>query len=151
LESLASLETKIVPPMALSAPKNNLLNKAIFTGKSWEQSASHAPARHICGDLLVTSGITARAPDGSLVAPYDMRGQSHQVVANVADILLAAGTTADKIVKVTIYVVSIDEFVIEKDIWSQLFIGRPASTLIEVKRLQDPEMVVEIEVLAQVS
>lgn len=80
-----------------------------------------------------------------------MRGQCLQVVANLVDVLVAGGTNTGAIVKVTIYVTSIDQFLAAKDAWLPLFVNRPSSTLIEVKRLQVTEMVVEIEALAELS
>ncbi len=124
---------------------------AIFTGKAWERGAPHAPGRIARGELLLTSGITARDPSGKLVAPNDMRGQCRQVVSNLVDVLKAAGTNESKILKLCVYVTSIDEYMAAREVWQGLYVNRPASTLVEVRRLQMPEMVVEVEAVAELS
>ena len=121
----------------------------IFTGKSWERGAPHAPGRVAPGSLLLTSGITARDPDGKLVAPNDMQGQCRQVVSNLLDVMRAAGTNESKILKLSVFVTSIDEYLAAKDVWKVLYVNRPASTLVEVRRLQMPEMVVEVEAVVE--
>lgn len=120
----------------------------VFTGKPWEAGAPHAPGNLAAGRLLFTSGITARAPDGELIAPGDMRRQAALVVANLKDVLGAGGADVGDIVKLTVYVTSVDDFIEARDVWSPLYARRPASTLVEVARLQHPGMVIEIEVVA---
>jgi enamine deaminase RidA (YjgF/YER057c/UK114 family) len=70
------------------------------------------------------------------------------VVSNLADVLASGGATLDDILKVTIYTVDIDGFLSAEPQWRPLFRARPASTLVEVRRLQLPQMLVEIEVVA---
>ena len=120
----------------------------VFTGKPWEVAAPHAPGNLATGRLLYTSGITARAHDGELVAPGDMRQQTAWVVANLKDVLSAGGADVAGIVKLTVYVTSVDDFLGVRDVWSPLYVHRPASTLVEVARLQHPGMVIEIEAVA---
>lgn len=123
----------------------------VFTGKAWERSAPHAPGRLVSGRLLITSGITARDPNGELVSSNDMRGQCRQVVSNLVDVMRAAGTEEGKIVGLRVFVTSIDEYLAARDIWKILYVNRPVSTLIEVRRLQVPEMMVEIEAMVELA
>jgi enamine deaminase RidA (YjgF/YER057c/UK114 family) len=121
----------------------------IFTGKAWERSAPHSPGRIAHGSLLLTSGITARDADGKLVAPNDMLGQCRKVVSNLFDVMRAAGTNERRILKLSVFVTSIDEYLAAKEVWKILYVNRPASTLVEVRRLQMPEMVVEVEAVVE--
>lgn len=124
-------------------------NGHVFTGKLWERGAPHAPGRVTHGPLLLTSGITARDPSGNLVAPNDMAGQCRQVISNLADVMDAVGVNEKRIVKLCVFVTNIEEYLAAKEIWQCLYVSRPASTLVEVRRLQLPEMVVEIEAVVE--
>jgi 2-iminobutanoate/2-iminopropanoate deaminase len=121
----------------------------IFTGKPWEQNVPHAPANISSGRLLHVSGITARLPDGSVAGPGDMRRQAEQILQNIKDVYKAAGADLGRIVRMTIYVTSIEDWRKASDVISELYASRPAATLIEVSRLATPEMVLEIETTAE--
>lgn len=62
--------------------------------------------------------------------------------------LRAAGADYGDVVKYTMYTTDIDAFGRHADLWRSYFIDRPASTLVEVRRLVMPEMMVEIEAVA---
>lgn len=121
----------------------------IYTGKAYERTFAHAPGNVVEGRLLFTSGITARRSDGVLVSG-GMRSQAEQVVANLKDIFEKAGTACDQIVKLTIYVTDIDEYMLIKDACAELLSNNPSSTLIQVPRLASTAMKVEIEAVATI-
>ncbi len=123
----------------------------IMTGKPWETGARHAPGTLVEGKILFTSGLTARNPDGVLQGPGDMAVQAAQVCQNMKDVLAAAGTDTSSLAKLVIYVTSIDEFMKHSSAIADLFSHKPSSTLIEVPRLQEKEMVIEIEAMAEVA
>jgi 2-iminobutanoate/2-iminopropanoate deaminase len=100
------------------------------------------------GRVLHTAGITARDADGAVVGEGDMRAQVAQCFANLDDILANAQTSFERIVKFTIFTTDIDRFNHDtRDIRFPYFSGRPAATLVEVRRLVDPRMLVEIEAI----
>jgi enamine deaminase RidA (YjgF/YER057c/UK114 family) len=100
------------------------------------------------GRILFTAGITARDSDGKVIGKGDMRAQIEQCFLNVGDILRAAGTDFGNVLKWTMYTTDIDEFSKNADVYKRHFINSPASTLVEVRRLIFPEMLVEIEAVA---
>jgi enamine deaminase RidA (YjgF/YER057c/UK114 family) len=77
-----------------------------------------------------------------------MRAQMEQCFRNVGDVLHAAGTDFGNVLKWTMYTTDIDEFSKNADVYKRHFINSPASTLVEVRRLIFPEMLVEIEAVA---
>jgi len=122
---------------------------SVFTGKPREAATRHAPAHIVSGRLLITSGLTARDEAGQVVGPGDMRAQIAQVIANLRDVLAAGGADFERLVKLVIYVTDIDEYLLHADLIAPLYAARPSSTLVEIQRLQLPEMVVEIEAIAE--
>jgi enamine deaminase RidA (YjgF/YER057c/UK114 family) len=123
--------------------------QSVFTGKSWERNVPHAPANISTGRLLHVSGITARLPDGTVAGPGDMQAQAEQVLQNIRDVYAAANASTENIVRMTIYVTDIDAWRAASDTIAELYSSRPAATLIEVSRLANPDMVLEIETTAE--
>jgi len=77
-----------------------------------------------------------------------MRAQVTQCFANLADILAAANAKFQNVIKFTMFTTDIDAFNREtRDIRLPHFSGRPAATLVEVSKLVDPRMLVEIEAI----
>jgi 2-iminobutanoate/2-iminopropanoate deaminase len=101
--------------------------------------------------LLFISGITARTADGTLVGKDDIEAQSDQIFRNIDNILKAAGATLDDIVKTTAYVMNPDDFNRFRSV-REKYIGfePPASTIVTVSRLYDPDMLVEVEAVATI-
>jgi enamine deaminase RidA (YjgF/YER057c/UK114 family) len=126
-------------------------SRPIYTGKPWEQTVRHAPGNIASGSVVYTSGLTARDPDGKLVAPGEMRPQVEKVVANCKDVLAAAGADLSRILKLSIFVTSIPEFMANNGALQELMACSPSSTLVEVSALQEPGMVVELEAIAEIS
>jgi 2-iminobutanoate/2-iminopropanoate deaminase len=117
-------------------------------GKHFEATVPFSLGVISSGRLLHTAGITARDADGNVIGDGDMRAQVTQCFANLADILANAATSFDKVVKFTIFTTDIDRFNPDtRDIRFPYFSGRPAATLVEVSKLVDPRMLVEIEAI----
>lgn len=117
-------------------------------GKPFEKKVPFSLGVISSGRMLHTAGITARDAEGDVVGPGDMRAQVAQCFSNLADILKACGAGFGDVVKYTIYTTDIALFdSTTRDIRHPCFVDRPASTLIEVSRLIDPAMLVEIEAI----
>src|SRR5471030_3216317 len=102
------------------------------------------------GDMLFISGQVARSFEGGTeIVGKDEYEQTRQIFSRIDRIIKAAGGTMDNLVKMTIYVVDIEK---NTEVWRarrEFFTGDfPASTLVEVRSLAKPEVLVEIETVA---
>jgi enamine deaminase RidA (YjgF/YER057c/UK114 family) len=102
------------------------------------------------GDMLFISGQVARAFEGGAgMVGKDEYEQSKQIFSRIERIIKAAGGTMDNLVKMTIFVVNIKN---NTEVWRarrEFFTGDfPASTLVEVRSLAKPDVLVEIEAVA---
>ncbi|VWX57769.1 RidA family protein [Sphingorhabdus sp. 109] len=101
------------------------------------------------GDLLLLSGQAAIDEQGQVVGIADFDAQLRQVFINIDRILQAAGSSRDKIIKVTIYLTDMENFakiVQARKIYFNA--PYPADTTLEVKALALPDLMVEIDVIA---
>ncbi|MFW0794819.1 RidA family protein [Gordonia sp. CPCC 205515] len=102
------------------------------------------------GDLVMVSGMTARADDGETVVGGDY-DQAMVVFGKIKNLVEAAGGVMDDVVKMTIYVTEIGN---NTEVWKarqEFFTGDfPACTLVEVSSLAKPEIRLEIEATAVV-
>jgi len=126
------------------------MREMIFIGKPWESRVCWGLGVITAGKFLYSSGITARDPDGNIVGVGDMRVQITQAFNNLGDVLRAAGVGYDRVIKYTMYTTDIEAFMKEAEVWQRHFIQRPASTLVEVRRLVHPDMLVEIEAVVEI-
>lgn len=122
----------------------------VHIDKPWVKKIAFAQGVTVEGKLLFSSGITARAPDGSVVGVGDIRTQIETCFANLGDVLRAVGADFGDVVKYTMYTTDIDAFREHTDVYRAHFIDHPASTLVEVSKLAHPDMTVEIEAVARI-
>lgn len=112
---------------------------------------SHATAIEAAGRLVFISGMTARRADGSIAGPGDVREQTRQVCENLKAAVAAAGGTLADICRVDVYVRNIEDFAKIHEIRAEYFSNPlPASTMVEVSKLVDPEYLIEISAIAVV-
>lgn len=102
------------------------------------------------GDMLFISGQIARPFEGGAgIVGKDEYEQTKQIFSRIDRIVKAAGGTMDDLVKMTIYVVNMEK---NTEVWRarrEFFSDEfPASTLVEVRSLAKPEVLVEIETIA---
>ncbi len=117
----------------------------IASGTPWEPIVGYSRAVRIANTVYM-SGTTATDEAGALVAPGDPYGQTRQALRNIERALVASGATMADVVRTRIFVTNISQ-------WDQIgrahgeVFGtiRPATTMVEVRALIDPEMLVEIE------
>lgn len=102
------------------------------------------------GHLIFASGQVSRDVDGNTVGVGDIKAQTRQVLENLKDVLEEGGATLDDVVKVTVFVTNVAEqfaqiHEVRSEFWKD---GYPASTLVEISALANPELLIEIEALA---
>lgn len=101
------------------------------------------------GDLVFISGVTSRAPDGSVVGVDDITLQTETAIKNLAAIVEAAGGTLSDIVKVTVFLRNMEQFREVHEVRRRFFMQPyPASTMVEISRLVDARSLIEIEAIA---
>lgn len=97
-------------------------------------------------DLLFVSGVVGVDESGALVGGDDAVAQTRQIFANLRRVLNAAGATPADVVKVTVYLLAVEDRERINPLRKEFFgTARPASTLVEVSALAVPGARVEIE------
>ena len=101
--------------------------------------------------MIFVAGTVSRNKQGEIVGVGDMRAQILQIAENLRISLAAAGATFKDLVSTTTYVTAIDEFFKNAEARAVIFSDcYPTSTTVEVRRLSQPELMVEIAVTAMV-
>jgi enamine deaminase RidA (YjgF/YER057c/UK114 family) len=123
----------------------------IASGAPWEPLVGYSRAVRV-GNEIHVSGTTSLDENGILVGPGDAGAQTRQILNIIRQALEKAGASMSDVVRTRIYVTDISQ-------WEDIgrahgsFFGdiRPAATMVEVSRLMDPDMLVEIEATAIVT
>jgi len=124
--------------------------RLISSGSPYEPLIGFSRAVRV-GNTIYISGTVAWGEDGKLTAPGDMYSQARQAISNIEKALEEMGATLKDVVRTRIYVTDISRLEEAARAHGEAFGEvRPASTMIEVSGLAQPEMLVEIEAVAVV-
>ncbi|MEM8798655.1 MAG: RidA family protein [Pseudomonadota bacterium] len=104
------------------------------------------------GDFIFVSGQAALSDTGEIVGVGDFDAQAEATFSNLRKILEAAGSTLKQVVKVTIFLTDMSHFPKMIDLRARHFTKPyPADTIVEVRQLALPELMIEIEAVALTS
>lgn len=128
----------------------------LVAGKATPRGAF--PHVKVAGGFIFVSGTSSRRPDntiaGATVDEYgttalDIREQTRAVIANIADLLAAAGASLADLVSVTTYLVNMNDFGGYNQVWAEHFDHTgPTRTTVAVHQLPHPHLLIEIQAVA---
>lgn len=122
----------------------------ISTGTRWEPVVGYSRAVK-AGNHIYVSGTTATDKDGEVVGINDPYAQTVQTIENVKKALNRGGAELSDVVRTRIFVTDIDSWESVGRAHGEYFGDiRPATSMVEISRLIDPRMLVEIEAVAVV-
>jgi enamine deaminase RidA (YjgF/YER057c/UK114 family) len=134
--------------------------ETISSGTEWESTVGYSRAVRV-GSQIHVSGTTATDEDGEIVGVGDPYRQTRQALANIESALQEAGAGLDDVVRTRIFVTDIDQweavgraqsgdyFLPSVGAHGEVFGDvRPVTSMVEVSRLIDPDMLVEMEAVA---
>ncbi len=121
-----------------------MTRRNVSTGGPWEGKIGYSRAVRV-GQSVQVSGTTAMTPSG-LVGKGDPYAQTIQTLKTIEAALAQAGALMADVVRTRIYMANIEQWQDVGRAHGEVFGAiRPATTMVEVKRLIDPDMLVEIE------
>ncbi len=125
------------------------MKKIISTTKAPAAIGPYSQAIEVNG-LLFTSGVIPIDPETNTLVEGDVAVQARQAIGNLKNLIEAAGSSMDKVVKTTVFIKNMNDFGTINDIYKDYFTSDfPAISCVEVARLPK-DVLIEIEAIAVV-
>lgn len=100
------------------------------------------------GDMIYTSGMIPIIPETGELETGDIKAQARQAIGNLIALLNEAGSSADLVVKTTVFIKNMDDFAAVNEVYATFFKENcPARSCVEVARLPK-DVLIEIEAIA---
>jgi enamine deaminase RidA (YjgF/YER057c/UK114 family) len=120
----------------------------ISSGARWEEIVGYSRAVRL-GNVVEVAGTTAVDEEGNVVGPDDPYTQTQYILHKIEKALQAAGASLGDVVRTRIFVTDIGRWEAVGRAHGEFFRAiKPAATMVEVKALISPELLVEIEATA---
>ncbi len=121
--------------------------EVIFTEKAPAAIGPYSQAIKI-NNMVYTSGMLPVVPETGEVAQGDAAAQADQVLKNLNEVLVTAGTNFDNVIKTTVFIKNMGDFAAINEVYKKYFTANfPSRTCVEVARLPK-DVLVEIECIA---
>ena len=121
------------------------MRQLVSSGTPWEPVIGYSRAVRV-GDVVHVSGTTSTDATGRLVGIGDAGAQTRQALENIRTALERAGAEMRHVVRTRMYVTDISRWEAIGRTHGEYFAAiRPATSMVEVRALIDPDMLVEIE------
>lgn len=121
----------------------------IYTEKAPAAIGPYSQAVKVNGTVY-TSGQIAIVPETGNIEATDVQGQTTQVMENLKQVLAAAGTSFDNVVKTTCFLADIADFAAFNEVYGKYITEKPARSCVAVKDLPKGALV-EVEVIAVIA
>ena len=119
------------------------------SGAKWERVVGYSRAVRV-GDRIYVTGTTATDENGEIVGVDDAYAQTVQVIKNIERALQALGAELENVVRTRMFVTDISRWEEYGQAHGEFFREiMPATTMVEVSKLIDPKMLIEIEADAE--
>ncbi|CVI72557.1 Enamine/imine deaminase [Clostridiales bacterium CHKCI001] len=100
------------------------------------------------GNLLFTSGQIPINPSTGDITGTTIQEQTEQVMKNLGEVLFAAGSSYDKVIKTTCFLANMDDFAAFNEVYAKYFTSKPARSCVAVKTLPK-NVLCEVELIAE--
>jgi len=126
-----------------------MARRLISSGGPWEATAGYSRAV-VVGDTCWVAGTTDAGSDGRSLHPGDIGAQTRAVLSIIEAALADAGLTMGDVVRTRMFVTDISRSAEVGAVHAAVFGSiRPAATMVEVRALIDPSLLIEIEAVAR--
>jgi len=120
-----------------------------FSGTKWESVVGYSRAVKV-GERIYVTGTTATDDEGNIVGVGDAYAQTVQAIRNIERALKALGAGLENVVRTRMFVTDISRWQEYGKAHGEFFSEvLPCATMVEVSKLVDPDMLIEIEVDAE--